>query len=325
MIDYHLHLWPHGEPSHGRVLGAVSDYCERASEAGVSEIALTEHLFRFRQADAIVGGFWRDYPDSPLAGEMERYWQQHQGADLDHYVEQVAQAKRAGLPVVLGLEVDYYPGRMERVARLLDGYPFDVLLGSVHWLGPWMFDDVDSASAMVEWDRRPVREAWEMYTVALEELAGTGTCDVLAHPDLIKVTGRRPAAVEHYWDRMADAASASGMAAEVSSAGWRKPVGQQYPEDGLLQRFARESVPVTTASDAHGIADVAYRSAALRRIVLAAGYDRLATFRLRTRTDVTIDVAAGDSPPGSPVGRVEEAGVPASGMATGGREPEERD
>lgn len=291
MIDYHLHLWPHGQPSDGRILEALSDYCRRACDAGVSEIALTEHLFRFRQADVVVGGFWRDFPDSPLAAQMERYWQEHQGADLDHYVDQVLEAKRAGLPVVLGLEVDYYPGRMDSVSQLLDGYPFDVLLGSVHWLGPWMFDDVDSSAAMAEWDRRPVEHAWDMYTTALEELSGSSTCDVLAHPDLIKVTGRRPTSIEDYWDRMAEAAAASGMAAEVSSAGWRKPVGQQYPEDGLLRRFCRRSVPVTTASDAHGLPDVAFRSADLEKVVRAAGYDRLATFRARSRIDVPLGEA----------------------------------
>ena len=87
---------------------------------------------------------------------------------------------------------------------------------------------------------------------------------------------------------MADAAADSGMAAEVSSAGWRKPVGQQYPEDGLLRRFSLRSVPITTASDAHGLPDVAFRSADLADIVRAAGYDRLATFRSRTRFDVPL-------------------------------------
>ena len=48
--------------------------------------------------------------------------------------------------MVLGLEVDYYRGRMDEVADLLAGYPFDVLLGSVHWVGAWRFDDLDDPS-----------------------------------------------------------------------------------------------------------------------------------------------------------------------------------
>ncbi len=71
----------------------------------------------------------------------------------------------------------------------------------------------------------------------MEELAASGACDVLAHPDLIKVAGYVPDAPAEWWDRIAEAAVASGMAAEVSSAGWRKPVGEQYPALGLLERF----------------------------------------------------------------------------------------
>ena len=81
---------------------------------------------------------------------------------------------------------------MDKVAGLLSGYPFDVLLGSVHWLGAWRFDDYDVPVAdgrVVE--SRQVDDCWEGYTTALEELAASGACDVLAHPDLIKVAGSR--------------------------------------------------------------------------------------------------------------------------------------
>ena len=64
--------------------------------------------------------------------------------------------KAAGLPVVLGLEVDYYQDRMDDVADLLDGYPFDVLLGSVHWLGTWRFDVLSDPQVLAEWDHRDI-------------------------------------------------------------------------------------------------------------------------------------------------------------------------
>ena len=40
------------------VLDQLAAYCERAQEKGVVEIALTEHLHRFTQLDAVVGKFW---------------------------------------------------------------------------------------------------------------------------------------------------------------------------------------------------------------------------------------------------------------------------
>lgn len=282
MLDYHLHLWPHTSSDAPLSLEAVADYCARAAEAGVVEIALTEHLFRFRQADALVAGFWdEDESSVPLRHSMAEYWRFHNGADLDAYVSTVLEAKRAGLPVVLGLEVDYYRGRMDEVAALLEGYPFDVLLGSVHWLGAWRFDDLDDALSMGEWSTRQVDDCWHAYTLAIEELAATGTCDVLAHPDLIKVAGRLPSSPAEWWDRIAEAASAHGTAAELSSAGWRKPVGEQYPAEPLLARFAAHGVPFTTASDAHGLEQVADRAADLRAALEAVGVDHVQGFRRR--------------------------------------------
>ncbi|MGI8683713.1 MAG: PHP domain-containing protein [Acidimicrobiales bacterium] len=298
MLDYHLHLWPHGRRSEGETVDRLAAYCERATAAGVAEIAVTEHLFRFAQADAVLGGFWDDDPDPALRGRMAAYWFEHAHEDLDSYVEAGLAAKAAGLPVVLGLEVDHYAGRMADVAALLAGYPFDVLLGSVHWIGAWGFDDYEDPVVAAEWDRRGTEAAWAGYTDALEELAASGVCDVLAHPDLCMVTGRFPAVPGEYYDRMAEAAAASGMAAEVSSAGWRKPVGQAYPAPDLLRRFAERGVPVTTASDAHALPDVADRSADLRALVEAAGYTELTAFAARAPRPVPIaaPAAAGRDP-----------------------------
>lgn len=288
MLDYHLHLWPHGAEAHGPTLEQLSAYCTRAAAAGVTEIAVTEHLFRFVQADHLLGGFWEGEPDPALKASMARYWGEHAHADLDAYVECAVAAKESGLPVVVGLEVDYYPGRMDEVAALLSGYPFDVLLGSVHWLGTWRFDDLADEVSMAQWSTRSVDEAWDRYTTAIEELAASGACDVLAHPDLVKVTGRRPAAPEECWDRLAEAAAASGMAAEVSSAGWRKPVAAAYPDPGLLGRFVARGVPFTTASDAHRLSEVAQRSADLRAMLAGAGIDTLRAYRSRAPRDVPL-------------------------------------
>lgn len=293
MIDYHVHLWPHGQPARTPTVEELGTYCGRAADAGVTEIALTEHLFRFRAARDAVGDFWAsDGGDPALARVMAGYWDEHAQADLDGYVRVVESAQAAGLPVRLGLEVDHCPGRMDAIGRLLEGYPFDVLLGSVHWLGLWMFDYLDDPVSMAEWGRRGIDAAWDAYTDSLEEMAGTGVCDVLAHPDLAKVAGHRPGDPGRLADlegRIAQAAADTGMAAEVSSAGWRKPVGQAYPSKSLLDRFHRAGVPVTTASDTHGPGHVGHRRDDLRDMVVAAGYTELTAFSRRRRRPVRIE------------------------------------
>jgi histidinol-phosphatase (PHP family) len=297
MLDYHLHLWPHTQSDAEATVEQVAAYCERAQAAGVEEIAVTEHLFRFVQTDRLLHGFWDDLPGEALRPGMAAYWEQHARVDLDEYVEVVEAVKGAGLPVVLGMEVDYYPGRMDEVADLLAGYPFDVLLGSVHWLGAWRFDVLDDPQVMAEWDLRDVDAVWDEYTLAMEELAASGACDVFAHPDLVKIAGRVPAMPDEFYDRLVEAAVASTMAAEVSSAGWRKPVGEEYPAPALLRRYVDRGVPLTTASDAHGLPDVAHRADDLRALLTAAGVVELRAFRARQGRAVPLapaDVPAGD-------------------------------
>ncbi len=292
MLDYHVHLWPHAEradPAESR-LERLAGYCEAAGAQGVRQIALTEHLFRFRAARAWVGDFWAREENASLRGHLHAYFDHHATADLDDYVEAVLAAKAAGLPVLLGLEVDYYPGQMDVVARRLAGYPFDVLLGSVHWLGTWLFDELEDEVSMGEWGRRGVEGTWSAYTEALCELAETKTVDVLAHPDLVKVAGHRPdaALVAQCHERIAQAAASCGLVAEISSAGWRKPAAEAYPAPELLKRFFAHGVPVTTASDSHGPTDVAARAPDLVELAVGAGYRELQGFASRQRHPVAL-------------------------------------
>jgi len=290
MLDYHLHLWPHEQADTWLSIDQIADYCAAANAQGVAQIALTEHLHRFRQVTDLLGRFWELEDDpAPVRARMGDYFDHHARSDLEAYVELCVAAKAQGLPVVVGLEVDYYRGKMDLVAELLGQYPFDVLLGSVHWIGAWQLDWYDDPVMAAQWDAREVDRCWDDYTERLCELAQTGVVDVLAHPDLVKVFGRVPDAPEEWWDRMAEAAGDSGVSVEVSSAGWFKPVGEAYPAPGLLERFAARGVTFTTASDAHRLDRVAARSDDLRALLSGAGVRSLAAYDARRRVEVPLD------------------------------------
>ncbi|MGH8991670.1 MAG: PHP domain-containing protein, partial [Acidimicrobiia bacterium] len=206
MFDYHLHLLRHGEDG-PYTAAAVTAYAEAAAARGVTEICITEHLYRFRAADRLLAGWWDADPDGVLRDQTAAYWAAHATGDLDAYAGAVLEAatatpgERPRARILLGLEVDYYPGRMDEVANLLAGYPFDLLLGSVHWLGSWGFDQIGDPVADRQWEVREAEAVWDAYAGAFEELAATRTTDVLAHPDLAKVTGVRPAGdPEPWWD-----------------------------------------------------------------------------------------------------------------------------
>lgn len=232
IVDYHVHLRD-DEERVTHTHEAVLPFVETALARGVDEIGFTEHVYYFRQTAEI----W----DLPYLSERCVY-------DLDAYCDPVLEAKHRGLPVKLGIEVDYVGDRQERLAELLEPYPWDFRLGSVHWLDGLA---VDSSPGV--WDVLLVDEVWQRYTDALCELATGGTVDVLAHPDLAKIFGRRPSneVLAGLHAQAALAIGASGVAVEISTAGLRKPVGELYPDVALLEACVRAGASVTFASDAH--------------------------------------------------------------------------
>jgi histidinol-phosphatase (PHP family) len=250
IVDYHMHL----RDSQGGIaheVGAIEPFVETAVARGVDEIGFTEHVYYFRQTREI----WR----FPYESERCVY-------DLDAYCDAVLAAKRRGLPVKLGLEVDFVGEQQARLAELLSPYPWDYLLGSVHMIDGLAFDQLPGM-----WAVRSVEEVWSAYFGALGELASSGFVDVLAHPDLVKIFEKRPADPASYYP------SLDRVALEISTAGLRKQVGELYPDPVLLA-----GRPITFASDAHEPDLVGESFDAALALARAAGYETVTVFEGRT-------------------------------------------
>lgn len=279
MSDYHLHLHPHagseaeGDVSQGQYPPEHLDaYVEAALQRGVTELGFTEHLYRCREAAPILGEFWED-EDTPsdVAGLTADMVKADLTLSLEDYVGAVVGAKESGLPVRLGLEVDFFPETIDAVTELLAPYPWDFLIGAVHWIGGWA---IDASHSLFEFDRRGVELAWEQYFSLETQLAASGVVDVLAHVDVIKKYGRVPAADPLAWyESVVDAAKASGTAVEVSSQGLRNPAREVYPAPALLQAFHRADVAITLASDAHRPEQAGWGHEAVVAAARTAGYD----------------------------------------------------
>ena len=267
IVDYHLHLRPDGgrlddtsyAPEH------LAAYVEAARRRGVGEIAITEHVYRFAQA----------------AGVSDHvYWREHTLDDMVLYCDRLAAARDAGQPVLVGIELDWLGADLaDGIAAIAAGYPWDVVLGSVHWSGPLAFDHPDYPI----WDAHPVDDVWRLYVDAVCAAAESGIYDVMAHPDVAKVFGQRPSAGlgDELGDQIAECFRAAGVCAEISSAGLRKQVGEIYPSDAWLRKLYGAGVPITLASDAHLPADVGVGVDRCLGAASAAGYRSLARFRGR--------------------------------------------
>ncbi len=268
LTDYHLHLRPDEDGTTWERYFTpenVYAYREAATAAGISELGVSEHVHRFTQALEV----W-DHP----------FWRLNAHDDLDAYCGFLA-----ANDLRVGIEADFVPGTEDRMANLLEGRPFDYVVGSVHFLGSDAFDDADYDVWGTHGDPEVV---WGRYFESVAEAARSGLFDVLAHPDLVKVWGAdRPVPdrdLRHYYEPLVEAVVETGIAVEISTAGLRKPVGEIYPAPPLAAMFAEAGARFCLSSDAHLPEQVGFRYLDAIELLGEIGVDEICTFSGREAT-----------------------------------------
>jgi histidinol-phosphatase (PHP family) len=269
LTDYHVHLRPDDadSPASRYFTAANAErYRETATERGIAELGVAEHLYRFTAAlDVWDHQFWR-----PWARD-----------DLDDYCAFVRQET----DLRLGIEADFVPGREDRLANLLEAREWDYVVGSVHFVTD-MAVDLDD-----EWDiwRRgdsPER-VWKRYFEWVAEAARSGLYDIMAHPDLVKVHGdRRPRPegdLRRYYEPTVEAFLDAGVAVEMSTAGLRKPVEELYPSRPLLELVVEAGLPIALSSDAHVPDQLGFRYEDAVEALAEVGVTELCVFEGRRR------------------------------------------
>lgn len=268
LTDYHVHLRPDGPgtPPDAYFTPANAErYREAASERGIAELGVAEHVYRFTAALDV----W-EHP----------FWRTHAGDDIDAYCGFV----REETDLRLGIEADYVAGREDRMANLLDGRDWDFVVGSVHFLRD---RSLDTEEYSVWGAGESPEKVWRRYFETVAEAARTGLYDVMAHPDLVKVWGRnapRPDGdLRRYYEPAVEAFAETGVAVEVSTAGWRKPVGEQYPSRPLLEMLVDAGCPLALSSDAHQPDHLGFEYERAVELLTEAGVREIAVFDRRAR------------------------------------------
>ena len=223
--DYHTH--PQGHRVQPYTQALLQPWVESARARGLSDIAFTDH---------------------------DRY---HAGIDFD----QLARLRDANGDVRIraGVELDNDPVHSPASRRWIEKHwdQLDFVLGSVHFLdrADQMFDSVPEGAE--QFAGRDIDALYGDYFRRVREIAATGLVDCLAHIDLVKIHGDRPNSdVRSLADETLEFVAARGLAIELSTAGWRKPVGELYPSDDLIVLAQTKGIAFTTASDAHSHAQL---------------------------------------------------------------------
>jgi histidinol-phosphatase (PHP family) len=269
LTDYHLHLRPDepGTTTERYFTAANAErYRTAASERGIIELGVSEHVYRFEQALDI----WQ-HP----------FWREQARDDLDAYCEFV----RERTDLRLGIEADFVPGGEDQMANLLEARDFDYVVGSVHFLRD---ESVDMEDYSV-WTHptHSAEEIWRRYFETLGEAARSGLFDVLAHPDLVKVWGaerpRPEGDLRRYYELALEGIMEGGVAVEVSTAGLRKRAKELYPAPAFLRMCLEAGAPVALSSDAHRPEDVGADYEQALELLSELGVSELCVFERRER------------------------------------------
>lgn len=259
----------------------IEEYIRAADARGIDEIGITDHCHRFTE----FAPLFRSIYEGPRGGDEAVSWlRDNLYEPLDRYVEALVLAQQRGWPVKIGLEVDWFPGAEATIRSILEPYPWDYVLGSVHFLGDWPID----VSADYGWPDKNVDDVYADYFAALQAAARSGLYDVLAHPDLVKKFGHRPKDAAKHYETTVDVVAHADVALEISTAGLRYPVGELYPAQPLLELAAARGVPITFGSDAHDPDVVGQDMTQAVSAAEEAGFTHLATYTKRQRNAVPL-------------------------------------
>ncbi|MDX8411959.1 MAG: histidinol-phosphatase HisJ [Mariprofundaceae bacterium] len=264
--DYHMHT-----PRCNHAIGTVQEYAAAALRLGLSEIGMSDH--------------------SPMPGGFDKEWRMPR-TDLPDYLREVEQMRdqyASRLTVRIGLEADFHPGTENYVQEMIGAYDWDYVIGSVHYIGEWGFDNEDNLD---QWHGRDVEDAYCAYFDLVAQSAETGMFDIIGHPDLIKKFCHRPppgsARVAAAEEAMLQAVKQAGCALEISSAGLRKPVGEVYPHGRILARAIELEIPFAFGSDAHAPGEVGHAMHTCLAMLEACGASEVVAFRQRKRSTIRI-------------------------------------
>ena len=254
--DYHIHttLCNHA-------YGEMEDYVERAIEIGLKEIGFAEHM--------------PVMPEPHLCLSYD---------DLPHYIERVKELHDRysdKITIRLGAEMDMDLDRADEIKNIIEQSDFDYIIGSIHYLDDWPFDQKQYKD---RFEKSDLEEIYERFFETIIKAARSGLYDIAGHVDNLRRLGYRPSNdMTDYYEKVASVLKTMDVAVELNSSGYDYPAKEAYPSTPLLTILNRYKVPVTIGSDSHRPEHVGRHFEKAYQVLKEAGYESIAHFEGRRR------------------------------------------
>jgi histidinol-phosphatase (PHP family) len=260
LVDYHIHT---GNSPDAK--GDFNDYIQKAIERGIDEIGFSDHIILHKE---------KDYP-CKLPNIMQ------------NYVQKFLETKRKStIPIRLGAEIDFFSEDIEKIREFTREYPFDYVIGSVHYIGHW---SIDSRNQIGEYQKRNILQIYEEYFRTVRELAQSKLFDILGHADLIKIFGFKPNTnIDDILDETVGAIAENNLCVEINTSGLTKPCTEIYPSKQFLTILQQKGAKITLGSDSHNPNDTARDFDSATKLAKETGYKQICTFQNRKRKTVEI-------------------------------------
>jgi histidinol-phosphatase (PHP family) len=257
MIDIHNHT-----PLCNHAKGNPEEYIKKAIEKNIKIYGFADH--------------------APMEFD-EKYRMNFE--DMQNYENEINSLKekyKDKIKILIGYEVDFTPYVDERVLKR----DVDYLIGSVHFLDNWGFDNPEFIK---EWYNRDVNDVYKEYFAKIEEMANSGLFNIVGHLDLVKVFGYKPKQnIKDLAKNAIKAIKKNNMAVEINTAGLRKPVKEIYPSTPLLEMVRDEGIEITFSSDAHNPDDVGYEIEKAIKIAKNLGFTEAVYFEKKQKQKIKL-------------------------------------
>jgi histidinol-phosphatase (PHP family) len=267
-IDSHMHT-----PLCGHAIGEPIEYARCAAEKGIDVITFTCH----------IPMQWEAFGQ---AGTRMRYDQIEEYRNKVHAAAE--EASSFGVEVLCGIEAEVFPDEkhMQAMDEILDGYPWDFVLGSLHAHCRSYLDWLSDHGATGNHERI------NHYFRHLREGVLSGRYDSMSHPDVIRTYGvvkkfepsEHEAVIVDFLQAVVD----RDICMEVNTSGLVKGDFEVHPDPLILDWASELGVKLTIGSDSHKPDTVGRFFDTVQAMLLEKGFKHLHFFRGRKRERINI-------------------------------------